>query len=151
MHFVLETITFVLEMNTLKKLTSSFSRTHTASYQWLPNRSYIEMIDTHMYSPPKTGGITLILTSKHATPTSCISSIQFANLPWHEFESAYLLTNIEIVLPLLHIFEIVLPLLNLKLYCHCTATFAHFWNCTGTHHQPVFFLPRRQSASFTPR
>ena len=33
--------------------------THTASYQRLPNRSYVEMIATHKYSPPKTDGITL--------------------------------------------------------------------------------------------
>ena len=45
-------------------------QTHTASYMYqkLPNRSYVKMIATHMYSPPKTVGITLILTSSHTSP-----------------------------------------------------------------------------------
>ena len=38
---------------------SNFSHTHTANYQWLPNRPYVQIIATYGYSPPKTGGFTL--------------------------------------------------------------------------------------------
>ena len=41
---------------------SNFSHKHTASYQRLPSRPWVEMIATHKYSPPKTGGITLLYT-----------------------------------------------------------------------------------------
>ena len=37
----------------------NFSHTHTASYQQLPNKPYVEMIVTCRNSPTKTGGITL--------------------------------------------------------------------------------------------
>ena len=31
---------------------SNFTHTQTASYEWLSNRTYLEMIATHRYSPP---------------------------------------------------------------------------------------------------
>ena len=43
----------------VEKTRSNFSHTYAASYQQLPNRTYVGMIATHRYSPPKTGGITL--------------------------------------------------------------------------------------------
>ena len=45
----------VLVANALKMCVQT-SPTHTASYQRLSNRTYLEMIATHRYSPPKTGG-----------------------------------------------------------------------------------------------
>ena len=38
---------------------SNFGHIHIASYQLHPNTHQVRMIDTHMYSRPKTGGITL--------------------------------------------------------------------------------------------
>ena len=54
--------------------------THTASYQRLPNRTYLEMIATHQYSPPKTGGsyYALIVTSERAIPTSYVYTAAFS-------------------------------------------------------------------------
>ena len=50
----------MLETNAcVENARSNFNHTHTASYQRLPNRPQINMIATHKYSPPKTGGITL--------------------------------------------------------------------------------------------
>ena len=47
---------------------------HTASYQQLSSRIYLEMVATHGYSIPKTGSSyhTLILTPEYITPTSFI-------------------------------------------------------------------------------
>ena len=51
---------------------SNFSHTHTASHQRLQNRTYLEMIANHRYSPLKTGGSyhALVLSYEYATPTS---------------------------------------------------------------------------------
>ena len=46
---------------------SNFSHTHTASYQRLPRRPWFEIIATHKYSPPKTGGIML----SYSPPSIC--------------------------------------------------------------------------------
>ena len=45
----------------------SHTHTHTASYQRLPNETYVEMITTHnyMYSPPRTGTIALRRSKRH--------------------------------------------------------------------------------------
>ena len=40
-----------------RRLLSNFSHIYTASYQRLRNITYVEMIATHRYSSPKTGGI----------------------------------------------------------------------------------------------
>ena len=66
------------------RLYSNFSHTHKASFQRLPNRTYVEMIATHRYSSPKTGGSyhALVLTSEYAitlqTSTSYIYAIMFS-------------------------------------------------------------------------
>ena len=53
---------------------SNFSHTHTASYQRFSNRTYLDKVAIHKYSPLKTGGSfhALILTSEYATPTTYI-------------------------------------------------------------------------------
>ena len=55
---------------------SNFSHTQTASYQQLPNRPWVEMIATHKYSPPKTGGITHLRV--YAASTSCTYAVAFS-------------------------------------------------------------------------
>ena len=50
-----------IHLSLATRLYSQFSHIHTASYQQLPNRTYVEMMATHRYSrsPPKMGGIML--------------------------------------------------------------------------------------------
>ena len=64
----------VLETNALKML----AHTSAPHNQQLSNRTFT--IATHRYSPSKTGGRyhTLVVTSKHATPTSDIYAIAFS-------------------------------------------------------------------------
>ena len=55
----LETNAFpALETNTLKTRVRT-PATHTASYHRLPNKTYVETIASHNYSPPNTGAIAL--------------------------------------------------------------------------------------------
>ena len=51
----------------VKNTRSNLTHTHTGSYQQLSNKTYLEMIATHRYSPSKTGDSyhTLILASKY--------------------------------------------------------------------------------------
>ena len=52
---------------------SNFSHTHTASYQRLPNRPYVEMIATHKYSPPiRAVSCSCTHLRVYATSTSCV-------------------------------------------------------------------------------
>ena len=46
---VLETNTLILEMNTMKTYVWT-TATHTVSYQWLPNITYVEMTASHSYT-----------------------------------------------------------------------------------------------------
>ena len=64
----------------VKNAHSNFSHTHTASYQRLSNRTYLEMIASHRYSPSKMGGSyhVFVLASNYATPTSYIYAIAFS-------------------------------------------------------------------------
>ena len=39
--------------------------THTASYQRLPNRTYVKMITSHNYSPPRQGTIALLRSKRY--------------------------------------------------------------------------------------
>ena len=57
--------------------------THTASYQQLSNRTYLNMIATHRYSPSKMSSSyhSVILTSNYATPTSYIRNSVFWTKP----------------------------------------------------------------------
>ena len=51
---------------------TSVTHTHIASYQRLPNRLYVEMMASHRYSSPKTGGFILsysLLSTLHSQVT----------------------------------------------------------------------------------
>ena len=50
---------FELAMEELNRHYKLQPHVHTATQQ-LPNKTYVEMIVTHRYSPPKKGGITLL-------------------------------------------------------------------------------------------
>ena len=92
-HFALVTNALVLETNALKTRIQT-SATHTAGYQRLSNKTYLEMTATHRYSPMKTSGsyLALVLTFKHATPTSYIHN---SILCWTKRPSSRLLKLIE--------------------------------------------------------
>ena len=61
MHFGLVTNALVLEMNVLKILIQTSAHPplpppHTATYQGLSSRTFLEIIANHRYSTPKTSG-----------------------------------------------------------------------------------------------
>ena len=72
---------FMLETNTLKThlLTSG---TRTASYQRLPNRTCVEMMASHNYSPKTTGAIVLPRSERY-TCTVYLHVDARWYLPWH--------------------------------------------------------------------
>ena len=73
MHFALVTNILALETNALKvRVRASAPHSYTYSYQQFSSRTSLG-IATHRHSPSKTGGShALVLTCKHATPTSYI-------------------------------------------------------------------------------
>ena len=77
-HFAMETNT--LKMHFQTSATHTYTHTHSYMYQQLPNRTYLKMIATHRYSPPKMDGSyhALKLTSEHTTPTSDIYIVVFS-------------------------------------------------------------------------
>ena len=66
----------------IENMRSNFSHTHTTNYDRLSNRTNLEMIATHRYSPQKTDGSyhALILTSVYTIPTSYICNSIYAGL-----------------------------------------------------------------------
>ena len=72
-HFALLTNALVPETNSSKtRFQTSPAHRLSYSYQRLSNRTYLEMIASHRYSPSKTGGSyhALVLASKYATLTT---------------------------------------------------------------------------------
>ena len=67
----------------VKNAGSNFSHTHTASYQQLPNRTYVDMIASHSYSLPKTGSITLRRSKRYldAHLTESSASLNWSTRP----------------------------------------------------------------------
>ena len=72
--------TLVLETNMLKMSVSNFRHTHTASYQQLPNRTYVEMVASHSCSLPKTGGSYHAAESQMLTRCTTVSSVALISL-----------------------------------------------------------------------
>ena len=88
-HFDARDKCFGAEDEQAEKVGLNFSHTHAASYQRLPNRTFLEMIAPHWCSPPKTGGsyYALVLTSEYTTSTSYIHN---SILCWTERPSSRL-------------------------------------------------------------
>ena len=100
--FCAVTNALVLETNAFENARSNFSHTHTASYQRLSNGTYLEMIATHWYSPPKrTVAITLLYsplstlhhtsytrTSPH-TPVADLENLEFRYVQTYSLDLNY--------------------------------------------------------------
>ena len=71
----LETSAFRAGDKQVENVRSNSSYTHTASYQRLPNRTFVEMIASHNYSPSNTGAI-------HVAEIQTYLDAQ-RRLPWH--------------------------------------------------------------------
>ena len=83
-HLVLEMNAFRAGDEHAENAHSNFSHTHThtASYQRLPNKTYIEMIASRNYSVPRTDAIELRRSAEIQKVSTCCTTASCVTLTW---------------------------------------------------------------------